>query len=148
RFATLYAIFVFSFYIFDLYEPRHWRSSLFSPLKIVFASFNAAILLFSWFYFIATETGGVYGRGVLLGAISGFTIYSLAFRYFVDRSQKRRARRTQWLLVGNEKSYQSLGKEWPRLHLGTQLQWKDRDELLANIDSLEYQLNSEDELSR
>src|SRR5687768_13867280 len=52
RFLTIFIVFVFSHYVFDLYEPRHWRSSLFAPLKIIFASLTAAFLLFAWFFFV------------------------------------------------------------------------------------------------
>jgi exopolysaccharide biosynthesis polyprenyl glycosylphosphotransferase len=134
RFATIYIVFVLAHYIFDLYEPRHWRSSLFSPFKIVFAAFTATFMLFAWFYFVATETGGVYGRGVLLGAISIFTIWSLAFRYFVNRSQVHRQQVREWLFVGGEASYKLLLRDWQRIQIGGKIHWLDRAQAsLANL---------------
>lgn len=123
QFITVYLIFVISYYIFDLYEPRNWRSSLFDPLKIIFASMTAAVILFAWFYFVQSETRGVYGRGVMLLAIPGFTFYSLLFRFWVNRSLRRRQQKSEWLLLGNENSYQTLTKDWNRLRLEGLLEW-------------------------
>lgn len=125
RFFIVFATFLFSHYIFDLYEPRHWRSSLFSPLKIIFASCTGAFLLFGWFYFLASLPTGVYGRGVLLGAIFIFTLYSLLFRYFINKTQKQRTLGLEWLLVGSEGSHIILRKDWERLKLGSNLVWQD-----------------------
>lgn len=125
RFFIIFATFLFCHYIFDLYEPRHWRSSLFSPLKIIFASCTGVFLLFAWFYFLAASATGVYGRGVLIGAVVVFTLYSLLFRHFVNKIQKLRTQKLEWLLVGSEGSYITLRKDWDNLNLGGHLVWQD-----------------------
>lgn len=125
RFFVIYSIFIFSHYVFDLYEPRHWRSSLFSPLKIIFASATAALVIFAWLYFFASAASGIYGRGVLLVAIFIFTLFALAFRHLVNQTQVKRTENLEWLLVSNEGSYITLAKDWERFRLGGRLVWQD-----------------------
>ncbi len=140
---VVFAAFFFSHYIFDLYEPRHWRSSLFSPLKILFASVTSIFILFAWFYFLATDTTGVYGRGVLLGSILIFTCYSLVFRHFVSSRQNAQLDTNEWLLVGSEGSYINLQKDWPKLKMGAGVVWIDYHTLADNKHILESQMQRE-----
>jgi exopolysaccharide biosynthesis polyprenyl glycosylphosphotransferase len=125
RYFTLYFIFVFSNYVFDLYEPRHWRSSLFSPLKIIFATVASSFLIFAWLYFFASEASGIFGRGVLLGAISIYVLFSLALRRWVNSHLFKRTENLEWLLIGSEGTQMTLLKDWQRFHLGGRLVWLD-----------------------
>jgi len=123
RFAVVFFILGLCQYIFDLYEPRHWRSSIFSPLKIIFSSGTTALLLFAYFYFVASATGGVYGRGVLLGSLTGFTVISLSVRYIVDRLYNTKSENLSWLFIGNSNSQAILKKDWARLRLRGRVDW-------------------------
>jgi len=121
KYPVIFLIYVFSFYLFDLYEPRSWRTPLFSPLKTSLGSGLATILMFSWFYFFAALASGVYGRGVFLSAIAVTTVLALITRYFVARYEMSSSQKRQWLFVGDERCFNQLKSDLKRQQISSAL---------------------------
>lgn len=129
RFLGVSAIVIFSSYIFDLYEPRHWRSRLFAPLKSLFANLSSILLIFAWLYILTAQTSGLLGRGVFLGAMITYFIASTLVRYFVDRKQKAMELKRRYLVLVPQKIKSHLLKDLSRLGIVDQIEFVDTTDL-------------------
>jgi exopolysaccharide biosynthesis polyprenyl glycosylphosphotransferase len=136
KFIFVYVIFVFSFYLFDLYEPRSWRSSLFSPLKTALAVVLATLLMFSWFYFFSAQTAGVYGRGVFLGSVFLVFLAALLSRLLIYRSEQSRNERQTWLFLGDRASFEQLVKDIERLKVAKSMVHQGFDKSEAELEQI------------
>ncbi len=117
KFIGVYFIFVFSFYLFDLYEPRSWRTMLFSPLKTALGTALATLLMFAWFYFFSAQTAGVYGRGVFLGSVIIIFFGALVSRYTIYQKERLRIEKQTWLFLGDSASFEALMGDISRLKI-------------------------------
>ncbi len=118
RFLIIYALLVFSFYLFDLYEPRHWRARIFSPLRMILGTLLCALLSFACFYFFTEQTRGMFGRGVFLGAIFLFVPFSLGIRYLIEMRERSKRKRQAWLFIGAADDYEKLRADLQRVDFG------------------------------
>lgn len=111
-FLSTTIILVISHYIFDLYEPRHWRSPLFSPARIIVAILFTVLIVLSVHFILGTPRSGVVGRGVFLGAMTLFTFWSLGFRYFVYKAQLKNSQKNNFLVVSSRKCFESFCEDF------------------------------------
>jgi exopolysaccharide biosynthesis polyprenyl glycosylphosphotransferase len=115
RFVGFFVLFAFCFYLFDLYEPRGWRTKLFSPLKTALATALASVLMFSWFYFFAAQAAGVFGRGVLLGSVLIIYAGALLSRWAISKIESDRLGQQSWLFLGDRPTFEMLLKDVARI---------------------------------
>ena len=124
RFLIIYGLLIFSFYLFDLYEPRHWRTRIFSPLRLVLGTVLCALLSFAVFYFFRQQVRDIFGRGVFLGAMILFVPIALFIRYVVEKRERTRREKQSWLFIGEPQSFQLLRSDLKRVDFGAELEYK------------------------
>ena len=125
RFLVIYGLLIFSFYLFDLYEPRHWRTRIFSPLRLILGTVLFALLSFAWFFFFMEKARGMFGRGVFLGTTILFVPISMTIRYLMDKWERSRREKQAWLFIGDLKHYQLLKADLQRVDFRANLEFRD-----------------------
>lgn len=110
-------------FIFDLYEIKYWINSLFSPLRIVLSTAMVAGSVSIWIYLIAAESIDFMGRGVLLSALGGYLVLSLAYRWVIQYSNERRVRDSLWLVLGSEEYQAEFEKEYKQSSCDFKYEW-------------------------
>jgi sugar transferase (PEP-CTERM system associated) len=149
RFLMIICLIIFANYIFDMYEPRHWRSRLFSPMKIFMATLTALVATFAWLYLLSSNVQGVVGRGVYLSAMGVYFFFSLFSRFFVDQQVQKKESKRQWLFIGPEDHLNKLKNDLKKIQIDGAVAWlnpNDHDSVqkFVQISSFKNELNGQE----
>ena len=85
-----------------MYEPTEPREGIASKFKIFLSYFTSAVLAFSWLYLAANPTKDLFGRGVFLGSLTVYIVFTYFFRSFVFQEIKKHEQKNRWLLICSE----------------------------------------------
>jgi len=132
RFWTVLFFSYFSLYIFDLYEPRGWRKSISSPLRIFLAYLASLLLVFAWLYLFAEPGTEVFGRGVLLGSLTLFSVLTFGYRRAMQSFLKREVEKNRFLLISDGPTRDSFQTEFTRKESGGYVEHLSTDTLSEN----------------
>ncbi|MBS1970384.1 MAG: exopolysaccharide biosynthesis polyprenyl glycosylphosphotransferase [Bdellovibrionales bacterium] len=125
-FLTLSGLYIFGCYDLDR-DLKPW-TILFRQAIAVVISFISVILIN---YLLSKDRTGLFGRGVLLGSLSGFYIVSAVYRLALMKSYQQIRANADWLFVVNDKIHQQLLQDLKKnsfagkITILAQSQWKE-----------------------
>ena len=104
--AFILAVYLFSFYVFDLYDPRSWPTAGALVRHYSGAVLLSSLLILSYFWFAPFR----FGRGLFALNLALVSIIFLLWRAVLYRAFQRRARVRKIILFGREDERDDLAR--------------------------------------
>ena len=105
-------------HIFDLYSLESNTSELPITARAIMASLFSLLIISLSVYLLGVNrfVGDYFGRGVLLGAMVGFTVLSVIHRFFLNKFFENIQTKRRYLVLATQKEFQLLMNENRRMN--------------------------------
>ncbi len=124
-FWVILGLVYFSQYIFDLYEPRGWRGSISSTIRLGASYVLATLLVSAWLYLLAGESRNLFGRGVFFGSMVIYGTLCWTYRRILQTQLHNRVQRTRWLLLASKAGAEKFVDDFKQQEAAGQIEWAE-----------------------
>ncbi len=110
-------------YSLELYRFQHWQTHKHSFIRILLSLALTFLMITFFLYLLAINPKGLVGRGILIGSLGLYGVFSFITRQFILSLIKNIESKLNLIYIGPQKGLEFLKKELP--HKQNQVQWVD-----------------------